>query len=510
MSLSPKKLLLTSVSRMLTAKGVIASGIALWAGVIALCGWIVYLSYLDAVELAKQSSHNLLLAIERDLERTINSYDLSLQAAIKGSQDSNIMSLPMPLRSGALFDNSATARYFGVIVLLNAQGRVIADSSSMDESSGADFSDRKPYLMHKENPALDFWISSPHPSKRRAGTVEITISRRINAPDGSFAGIVVGTINIDYFQSLLSGLDLKRSGRALILMNDGSLLAREPYQQEVAGLNVHSGPMFKIFIKEHSGVIWGVSGIDGVNRLHVYKQLVHLPMIIDIAPSRSDILADWKGRSLLMLVLVIVFSLVVLPTTFLFARELRQRRRSELELRRQAHLDPMTGLDNRGTFDRALQKACAISMRTGSPLSLLFLDLDKFKAYNDTYGHQAGDAVLKRTTATAHKELQRSTDHFARYGGEEFVAILEGSDEAQAIKIAERIRTAIEDLKITHPSNPTGFVTISIGVASAQGNATPEMLINMADEALYDAKAAGRNRVMPFTPRNHNGTGDNN
>lgn len=505
MGFNPKGFLLLSVSRMLTAKGVIASGIALWAAIVTLCGWIVYQSYVDAVQLAEQSSHNLLLAIERDLQRTIGSYDLSLQAVIKGTQDSNVMFLPTKLRNGVLFDHSATAQYLGTMVLLDEHGHVIADSSNTDYAAAADFSDRKSYLMHKKDPALEFWISSPHPSKRRPNEIEITVSRRISAPDGSFAGVVVGTIDIDYFQSLLAGLDLKRSGTATILMADGSLLAREPYHPEFVGRNLRSGPVFQKFMREQSGRTWETGNIDGVRRLHVFKHVHDLPMIIDIAPSQSDILADWKGRSLLMLVLGLLFSLAVLPTSFLFARELKQRRKSENELRRQAHLDPMTGLENRGTFDRSLQKACALATRTGAPLSLLFLDLDKFKAYNDTYGHQAGDEVLKRTTATARKALQRATDHFARYGGEEFVAILEGSDEAQALNIAERIRAAIENLKITHPGNPNGWVTISIGVASARGNASPEMLINMADEALYDAKAAGRNCVMPFAPADRNG-----
>ena len=129
-------------------------------------------------------------------------------------------------------------------------------------------------------------------------------------------------------------------------------------------------------------------------------------------------------------------------------------------------------------------------------MSLLFFDLDKFKAYNDTYGHQAGDEVLKRTTAAASQVLQRSTDRFARYGGEEFVAILEGADQTQAAEIAERVRASIESLKIAHPDSPTGYVTVSIGVASVRGDgATPRALIGMADEALYDAKAAGRNCV---------------
>ncbi|WP_196801324.1 GGDEF domain-containing protein [Bordetella sp. FB-8] len=488
---------------MLTPGGVIACAIALWAGVVALCGLIVYQSYVDAIYLARQSSRNLLQAIDRDLERSFNSYNLSLQAVINGAHNARIMSLPADLRNAVLFDNSATAQYFGTLVLLNAQGRVVADSSAADASPNDDLSDRKSYLVHKQDPRLDFWMSPPHLSRRRPGAYEITVSRRVGAPDGSFAGVVIGTINADYFRALLQGIDLKRSGIAAILMTDGSLLATVPYDLAQVGRNFRSSPVFQKLLREQSGSLWGTSTVDGVKRLHVFRRLQNLPMIVDIAPAKTEILADWKKRSLLVSLLGLIFGLLVMPTAFLFARELRQRRLSELELRRQAHLDSLTGLDNRGTFDRSLQKACALSKRTGSPVSLLFFDLDKFKSYNDTYGHQAGDDVLRRVTDAARKTLQRSTDHFARYGGEEFVAILEGTDLEQAVAIAEQVRASIENLAIEHSGGPTEFVTVSIGVAGASGSGvTPQTLIGMADEALYDAKAAGRNCVRRFSCAN--------
>ncbi|MGN6578719.1 MAG: sensor domain-containing diguanylate cyclase [Bordetella sp.] len=503
MNHEPGKLRTSLVARMLTPGGVIAIGIVLWAGVVALCSWIVYQSYSDAIQLAEQSSRNLLLAIERDLERTFNSYNLSLQAVINGAQKSTIMSLPENLRNAILFDNSAKARYFDGIVLLDAQGTVVADSSAAEAQASVDASSRSAYLVHKEDPRLDFWMGPPRRSRQVPDVTEITISRRVSAHDGSFAGVVIGTINVDYFRSLLEGLDFKRLGSAAIVMTDGSLLARAPYNQAIVGRNFRLNPIFQKLLRKQSSPFWGTNSVDSVTRLHVFRRIKDLPIIVDIAPAESDILADWKGRSILICVLGLLFSLVVLPTSFLFSRELRQRRASEMELHRQAHLDPLTGLDNRGTFDRSLQKACALSSRTDSPVSLLFFDLDKFKTYNDTYGHQAGDDVLKKTTMAARNVLQRSTDHFARYGGEEFVAILEATDDMQAFAVAELVRVSIENLGIEHPGSPAGVVTVSIGVACVRGSgATPEIIIGMADEALYDAKAAGRNCVRRFSGAN--------
>lgn len=495
-----KRQLLTLISRMLTPRGVVLSGLSLWAGVVALCCWVSWQSYEDAVQLSMQGSRNLLLVIERDLKRTINSYDLSLQAVIAGAKDADTMSLPPKLRDRVLFDNSATAQYFGTIVLLDTHGLVVADSAHEGSSQKADFSDRKSYLHHKDDPSPDLWISPPHASKRRQGATEVTISRRISAADGSFGGAVIGTMNVDYFRSLLDGIDLKRSGSAAIVMTNGALLARIPFSETLIGQNFKAGSVFQAITSAPSGAIWGTASIDGVRRLHTFRRVHDLPIVIDVAPSENDMLADWRQRGLSLLVLALVFSLVVLPATFLFARELRLRRRSITELRRQAHIDPLTGLDNRRTFERSLQKACAIATRTGASLSLLFLDFDKFKSYNDAYGHQAGDRVLVRATAAARAVLNRSTDHFARFGGEEFVAILEGANEAQAMVVAQRMRAAVESAGLVHAANPTGVVTVSIGVAASREDCQPETLIRMADEALYDAKASGRNCVRRYQP----------
>jgi diguanylate cyclase (GGDEF)-like protein len=497
----PVRLLLASIPRLLTPKGVIAGGVLLWFTVIALCCWISYQSYKDAVQLATQSSNNLLLVIERSFKQIISAYNLSLQAVVDGATDIEIMALPTRLRNRVLFDNSATGKYFGGMMLLDAEGRVIADTAHMDVPSMEDFSDRKSFLVHKNTPLLDFWISPSHHFSHLPGVTEITFSRRVSNSDGSFAGVVIGTMYTDYFQSLLEGLDLRRTGSAAVIMTDGTLLARNPYIQAMIGKNFRSGPIFQEMMREQSGALWGRIAIDGVERLHVFKRIEGLPILIAVSPSRNDILADWKRRAVLLGVLAFLFGLVVLPTSYLFARELQRRQKSELELRRQAYLDPLTGLDNRGTFDRALQKACAVAARIGSPLALLFFDVDKFKIYNDTYGHQAGDKVLKRVTAAASNELRRLTDHFARFGGEEFIAILEGADETQAATTAERVRAAIENLKIPHAGSSTGVVTVSVGIASVSGAITPEMIVKMADEALYDAKAAGRNCVMHFSPK---------
>lgn len=160
--------------------------------------------------------------------------------------------------------------------------------------------------------------------------------------------------------------------------------------------------------------------------------------------------------------------------------------------------DGLTGLTNRRAYDNALERACAQSRRDGTPLSLLFVDVDHFKAYNDTYGHPAGDNCLRTIGNLLRLNVRRPSDLTARYGGEEFAAILPDTPAEGAMKLAETVRQSILGLGMEHTGTRFGVVTVSIGVATmeAVGSAGPKDLTARADEALYAAKAAGRNRTM--------------
>lgn len=163
-----------------------------------------------------------------------------------------------------------------------------------------------------------------------------------------------------------------------------------------------------------------------------------------------------------------------------------------------AQLDPLTNIPNRRSFDEALARAWDAALHDGSGLSLLFIDVDAFKAYNDQFGHSAGDACLQRVANTLLNQAQREGDSVARYGGEEFVVILSQSDEASALAIAERMRSEVAAESILHPTSTAGVVTISVGLAHAvpaQSFTTRQDLLERADRALFEAKAAGRNRV---------------
>ncbi len=177
----------------------------------------------------------------------------------------------------------------------------------------------------------------------------------------------------------------------------------------------------------------------------------------------------------------------------------RLLREQALELRSLTFSDGLTGIANRRHFDVAMEKEIRRAKRAGTPLSLLMIDIDAFKAYNDTYGHQQGDDTLIKVAAALSAMLQRPLDLIARYGGEEFAVVLPEMDAAQSAALAETMRQRIVALDIPHSSAPGhGRVTVSIGVAtnSADHPADIPTLLGNADRALYTAKHSGRNRVV--------------
>jgi diguanylate cyclase (GGDEF)-like protein/PAS domain S-box-containing protein len=183
-------------------------------------------------------------------------------------------------------------------------------------------------------------------------------------------------------------------------------------------------------------------------------------------------------------------------------RDITQRKMEEHRLAELAMTDGLTGLLNRRAFDDIMEREWRRTIREGSQTSLLLLDVDHFKGFNDLYGHQMGDDCLHAIAAAISASCGRPTDVVARYGGEEMAVILPGLDGPGAAIVAERIRAAVEGLDIEHDGNPEGGkrVTISIGVATALARhggrlRMPESLLVAADAALYRAKHSGRNRV---------------
>lgn len=190
-------------------------------------------------------------------------------------------------------------------------------------------------------------------------------------------------------------------------------------------------------------------------------------------------------------------------------QEIQQRQQMESalqeanqQLHRLATSDPLTKLANRRLFDECLSKAWSILTREKLPLSLLLCDVDFFKLYNDSKGHQAGDECLHQVAQAMKHTVKRPADLVARYGGEEFAVILPNTNGEGALRVAEEIQGSIRTLEITHPQSPISeFITLSLGASCTIPwyKGSPEVLIATADRALYQAKQSGRDRTI-FVP----------
>ena len=179
--------------------------------------------------------------------------------------------------------------------------------------------------------------------------------------------------------------------------------------------------------------------------------------------------------------------------------DITDRKQMEDQLRFLSTRDGLTGLFNRRTLDEELASEWRRAVRAPAPFSIILLDIDCFKLYNDTYGHLEGDVCLKAVAKTVGRSVRRTGDVTARYGGEEFAVLLPMTAACDAARIAEIIRSGVESLAIGHAASPAGSaVTVSVGVGTTIPSleVAPETLLKLADEALYQAKSEGRNRVV--------------
>lgn len=210
------------------------------------------------------------------------------------------------------------------------------------------------------------------------------------------------------------------------------------------------------------------------------------------------LLAQGQVLYIQMAILVILYILTMLVTAHRYYLKFVESTKLRIRLNSLAHVDALTGLANRRSFDETLHKEWMRMMRSNSWLSLLIMDIDNFKEYNDSFGHQQGDECLKLIANAINTTFRRSGDFTARIGGEEFAVLLPDTKRDSARKLAEAARLAAYNLRIAHPGKNRRFASISIGVHSTQpkiGTSTAEIYA-AADEALYNAKRAGKNRVL--------------
>ena len=448
----------------------------------------------DAWEKAAQTSDNLMQVIERDIARNVEILDLSLRGAAENLKASGLGSVGPELRRLVLFDRAASARDLGVMLVLDERGDIVEDAGSVPPRRG-NYADRDYFEAQRAERDLGLYVGRPLVS-RLTGERMLPFSRRIDKPDGSFGGVALCTLKLSYFTRLFDQLGLGPDGGINLYHRDGTRIMRQPFVEGDIGANIAGTPNFDRFARDGRGSFVGRSVRDGVERFYTFTGVGDLPLILNVALSTRTIEAGWWPKALVICGALVVLSGLTVSLCLLFGRELRRRAAIEAELERLSLTDGLTELPNRRRFERALAGAWASLGGSGRGLAILVVDVDHFKRLNDRHGHAVGDEVLKAIARALGNSVHRPEDLVCRIGGEEFALVLPATDATGASRVAEKVHDEVARLDLAAAG--VGSVTVSVGVAPSADPAAvrdPTELFRLADEALYRAKAGGRNQT---------------
>jgi diguanylate cyclase (GGDEF)-like protein len=406
------------------------------------------------------------------------------------------------------------------LFVYDASGRWIVNSHALPGQSFNN-SDREYFIYHRTHTERGPHVGDPVIS-RSTGKWVMPVSRRVNLPDGSFGGVALATLDIEYFRRFYQSLDVGTRGAVALVSDSGVLMLRHPYDSERVGGSMRDSELFRSYSARsgaaRSGSAFFHSYQDGELRLNSFRPLEHYPLFVTAALSREEMLERWRRDTFTRSIGVVILAALLGFFGKRLVNQIGLREQAESELRqardalesvnrtlaRQAMSDGLTGLANRRQFDVTLGNEFSRARRSSGTLAFIMIDVDYFKQYNDLYGHSAGDEVLRAVSKLIRALTpKRPGDLTARYGGEEIGILLPATDLAGACAVAERIRQAVEDLQLPHQGSGFGMVTLSAGVAMLaprRGVHVEGMLVEAADKALYQAKSAGRNRVCTAPP----------
>nr|WP_218088539.1 sensor domain-containing diguanylate cyclase [Variovorax sp. SG517] len=489
------------------------------AFVAVVCLALVALDFLNswhsrAVQLKQMSvaTSNLARAMAQQADDTIKQADTALIGIVERIQHDGTGPAALDRLHRLLAMRVAELPQLDALHVYDKDGNWIVNSRQ-ESPQNLNNALREYFVFHREHTQRGPHIGVPVKS-RTNGKLLIPVSRRIDNPDGSFGGVALATIDVEFFGKFYDSLDIGEAGAVALILESGTMMTRRPFSVDSVGRNMRDTGLFRAYTTQGPvGTAEILSAQDGITRLNSFRRLANYPLFAAAALSKDEILAAWWQETLWHTGGVILLTSIVGFVGWRLIRQMELQNKTEAELRRArdaletlnktlntlAMEDGLTGLANRRQFDVTLDSEFSRAMRDASTLALILIDVDCFKQYNDIYGHAAGDECLQTIGRTiASLAARRPGDLAARYGGEELAVILPKTDVAAAAVLAEKIRSAVRDLKIVHAGMPEGFVTLSAGVdalSPAKTTSPPKELILSADRALYAAKMAGRNRV---------------
>ena len=314
-----------------TARGILIGAIIAICGIVGLTAWTIWDAYRVTKTHAVQNAQNVVSALAHDIERNIEIYDLSLHTVIDGLNTPGIWATSDKIRNQILFDGAANAADLGAIFVLDENGNVILDSRS-EPARHANFADRDYFQYQRDHKDAGLYLSKPYQPRLISGEWSVAFSRRLEHPDGSFAGVVFGSLRLAYFQRLFAAIDLGPQGTATLFRSDGTVLMRWPFDAANIGLDGSQWNVFERSTEGIAGHFETASRFDGINRLFVYQKVGNLPLVLSVAPTAEAIFAEWREKSTFTVSAMLGLLALIALLASALRRQLRQTERADARL----------------------------------------------------------------------------------------------------------------------------------------------------------------------------------
>ena len=442
---------------------------------------------------ARIESANLAKSIAEQAAATFSAADILLEVVADGWQSEALASEPYGQVQRALQRLSAQS-HIRTLAVYSLDGRLLSTSLPTEPGVPTQLTAAELALhdSHRSGTVLIAAVSTGGPEEHQ----NIAVWRRLQTMDGQSGGVVLALVDAESLLRFSNSLRAEPSGAIGLMRQDGEILTGG------SGLaaKIAQTAMLKRY-QQHgfAGNFDVISSKDGKRQLASLSPIDGYPLVAFVAFDEAELLGHWRANAYFASLVAAVLCLGTASAGWFIAGQIKRAettlRTVNAQLQQTVMQDALTGIANRRLFDSVLQREQRRAARTQHPLALLMLDVDHFKSFNDTYGHQAGDACLQSIARTIARLAQRPADLAARLGGEEFVILLPETDTAGATVLAERLRKAIYQLQIPHGRGLDGVVTVSIGIAVVwpqPPNGANADLVSLADAALYMPKAQGR------------------
>lgn len=466
-------------------------------------GWRAWRDYQQAFANANDSVTNLTRATAQHAEDAIRQVDVLTDALAERIEGDGLANLDVKRTHGLLVQQAMIMPQLDGLFVYGPDGQWrVTDKTN--PPAGVNNADREYFVYHRTHSDRRVRIGEVI-SSRSTDELIIPVSRRLDNPDGSFAGVLLGTIKVSYFVDYYGDFKIDDKGTLVLALRNGRILVRRPFIKGVTEKSLAEGDIFKRYLPtSDAGTAEAKAIVDGVDRLYGFQALTRYPLVAEAGLSRESIIGPWRQDVLKTSLYSLVLIATLLAFGLILIKQLRKRisaeddlRRANLAMQEMALTDSLTGLGNRRKLDRVLSQEICRARREGAPLALIMLDVDYFKRFNDRYGHAAGDDCLRTIAGAIRHSLKRPADLAVRYGGEEFCVLLPNTSSEGANLLCEEILTAIRELNVAHDDHPLGFVTVSAGIGTClpmSDDVTADGLIKAADAFMYLAKNSGRNR----------------